>query len=94
MQHIGKLKLSTYDGTTDPRSHMTAFTIATGRARLSDGERYAVLCQLYIKNLSGATFKWFSKLKPSSIDSFNDLSQAFMKQYSILILPEESIANL
>lgn len=30
MRYIGKLKLSTYDGTTDPSSHMTAFTIAKG----------------------------------------------------------------
>lgn len=54
IRHVGKLKLSTYDGTTDPLSHMTAFTIATGQARLSEGEKDAVLYQLFIKKLSGA----------------------------------------
>lgn len=73
---------------------MTAFTIGMDRARLSDGERDAMLCQLFVENLSNASLKWFSKLKLRSIDSFNDLSEAFMKCYSILILSEESIANL
>lgn len=80
MQHIGKFKLSIYDVTTDPKSHMTTFAIETGRTRLSNGERDAVLCLLFVENLSGATLKWFSKLKLSSIDSFIDFSQAFMKQ--------------
>lgn len=30
MRHIGKLKLPTYDGKIDPRSHMTAFTTLSG----------------------------------------------------------------
>lgn len=67
---------------------MTIFTIAIRRARLSESEKDAALCQLFIENLSGASLQWLAKLKPCTIDSFNDLSQAFM------IPREESTADV
>ncbi|KAL1197937.1 hypothetical protein V5N11_013625 [Cardamine amara subsp. amara] len=98
MSSVIKLKILNYDGetpgTTDPITHITAFTIATSRARILIEDRVAVICQLFIEKLTGAALQWFSKFKPRIIDSFNELTQAFMKHYSILVPHEESPANM
>ncbi|XP_048612778.1 uncharacterized protein PB18E9.04c-like [Brassica napus] len=59
-----KIKLPTYNGTSDPREYLTAFIIATRRANFSPEERDAGLCQLFVENLSGLALGWFSRLEP------------------------------
>lgn len=83
-----------YDGKSDPCGHMTAFSIAIGQAWFSEEEKDAGLCQLFVEKLSRAALQWFTKLKPESIDTFVDLSQSFMKQYSMFIPRGESSADL
>ena len=58
---------------------MTAFNIAMGRANFAEHEREAGFCQYFIESLSGAALTWFSRLSENSVDSFHDLSAAFLK---------------
>ena len=76
-----KLRIPPYKGDSDPTDHMTAFNIAMGRNHFSDEEKDAGLCQLFVESLSGPALSWFSHLKEGSIDSFDDLSASFLKNY-------------
>ncbi|XP_013608034.1 PREDICTED: uncharacterized protein LOC106314751 [Brassica oleracea var. oleracea] len=89
-----KIKLLTYNGTSDPREYLTAFSIATGRANFSPEEHDAGLCQLFVENLSGLALGWFSRLEALSIDNYNQLSTAFLKHYSLFIQQSETNADL
>ncbi|XP_013633075.1 PREDICTED: uncharacterized protein LOC106338707 [Brassica oleracea var. oleracea] len=89
-----KIKLPTYNGTSDPREYLTAFSIATGRANFSPEERVAGLCQLFVENLSGLALGWFSRLEAHSIDNYNQLSTAFLKHYSLFIQQSATNADL
>ncbi|XP_009123412.1 uncharacterized protein LOC103848208 [Brassica rapa] len=51
------------------------------RARLSDEERDAGYCQLFVETLHEQALTWFSQLEENSIGSFLDLSAAFLKTY-------------
>ncbi|XP_013614192.1 PREDICTED: uncharacterized protein LOC106320385 [Brassica oleracea var. oleracea] len=78
---IEKLRLPEYKPGGDPVEHMTAFNIAMARARLSDEERDAGYCQLFVETLHEQALTWFSQLEENSIGSFRDLSAAFLKTY-------------
>ena len=60
---------------------MKAFNIAMARARLSDEEKDAGYCQLFVETLHEQALTWFSQLEENSISSFRDLSAAFLKTY-------------
>ena len=59
----GKVRLPKYSGTSNPKTYVTAFRIAMGRACLRDNEREAGFCQLFAENLSGSALDWFSRLE-------------------------------
>jgi len=83
---VGKIRFPTYDGNSDPRQYMITFTIAMGRTNFTPDEKDAGYCQLFIENLSRQeTLSWFSRLESGSIDSYQQLSTAFLKHYSIYI---------
>ena len=65
-----------------------------GRACLRDNEREAGYCQLFAENLSGNALDWFSRLEEGSISSFQQLSVAFIKHYSMLVEDEVTMADL
>lgn len=62
VQHTGKIKIPTYNGSLDPCHYITSFTIAMGRTQFFTEERDADYCHLFIENLSGAALSWFSRL--------------------------------
>ncbi|KAG7585762.1 Ribonuclease H domain [Arabidopsis thaliana x Arabidopsis arenosa] len=89
-----KVKLPTYDGKGDPKNHLSAFQIAAGRIDLEPDEEDAGYCKLFSENLSGSALLWFTQLEPESIDSFKELSSAFLKQYSMFMEKATSDADL
>ncbi|XP_056847432.1 uncharacterized protein LOC130498097 [Raphanus sativus] len=78
LRKIEKLRLPEYKPGGDPVEHLTAFNIAMARARLSDEEKDAGYCQLFVETLNEQALTWFSQLSENSIRSFRDLS-AFRK---------------
>ncbi|KAG7559367.1 Retrotransposon gag domain [Arabidopsis thaliana x Arabidopsis arenosa] len=89
-----KVKLPTYDGKGDPKSHLAAFQIAAGRIDLEPDEEDVRYCKLFSENLSGSALLWFTQLEPGTIDSFKELSSAFLKQYSMFMEKATSDADL
>ncbi|KAG7533283.1 Ribonuclease H domain [Arabidopsis thaliana x Arabidopsis arenosa] len=89
-----KVKLPTYDGKGDPKNHLAAFQIAVGRIDLEPDEEDAGYCKLFSENLSGSALLWFTQLEPGTIDSFKELSSAFLKQYSMFMEKATSDADL
>ncbi|XP_018458057.2 uncharacterized protein LOC108828890 [Raphanus sativus] len=81
LRKIEKLRLPEYKPGGDPVEHLTAFNIAMARARLSDEEKDAGYCQLFVETLNEQALTWFSQLSENSIRSFRDLSAVFLKTY-------------
>ncbi|KAG7543367.1 Retrotransposon gag domain [Arabidopsis thaliana x Arabidopsis arenosa] len=89
-----KVKLPTYDGKGDPKNHLAASQIAAGRIDLEPDEEDAGYCKLFSENLSGSALLWFTQLELGTIDSFKELSSAFLKQYSMFMEKATSDADL
>ncbi|KAG7552223.1 Ribonuclease H-like superfamily [Arabidopsis thaliana x Arabidopsis arenosa] len=68
--------------------------IAAGRIDLEPGEQDAGFCKLFSENLSGPALLWFTQLELETIDSFKELSSAFLKQYSMFMEKATSDADL
>ncbi|KAL1222320.1 hypothetical protein V5N11_012787 [Cardamine amara subsp. amara] len=89
-----RIRFPEYDGTKDPRAYLKAFRLTITRAHLTDEEREAAHCRFFAENLTGSALEWFSSLEGNSIDSFEQLITAFLKQYSVFLETEASEADL
>ena len=67
-----------YNGKGCPIAHLKAY--CGDLAQFQPDER--LLIRLFQKSLSGPVLKWFTSLDMASIKTWNDLSQAFLGQYS------------
>ncbi|GJW63469.1 reverse transcriptase domain-containing protein [Tanacetum coccineum] len=67
----------TYDGSKDPNDHLKIFQTATKI------ERWAMptWCHMFNSTLTGNARVWFDDLPAESIDSYDDLKKAFLKNY-------------
>ncbi|XP_057734546.1 uncharacterized protein LOC130949985 [Arachis stenosperma] len=71
--------MNLYDGTTDPKHHLSNFKSRMYLADASDATR----CKAFPTTLSKAVMKWFDSLPPRSVTSFEDLSRKFLMRFSI-----------
>ncbi|XP_015962029.1 uncharacterized protein LOC107486000 [Arachis duranensis] len=68
-----------YDGTTDPKHHLSNFKSRMYLADASDATR----CKAFPTTLLKAAMKWFDSLPPRSVTSFEDLLRKFLMRFSI-----------
>ena len=68
------LQLEPFYGLKDPLDHLNTFKIALDLQQPPD----EILCRSFPTTLKGATSEWFTKLLTSSIDRFEQLSNAFL----------------
>ena len=94
LRKMEKLRLPTFDGVSDPSAHVTSFNSAMRRADLSDEEKDAGFCQLFVETLEGIALNWFTGLQENSIDIFHDLSTAFLKNYIMFTRQEATATDL
>ncbi|CAA7046674.1 unnamed protein product [Microthlaspi erraticum] len=73
---------------------MRAFNLVVSRVPFSPEEIEAAYCRLFAENLIGPAQEWFSTLDENSIDNFDQLQSAFLKQYSIFIESKITEADL
>ncbi|XP_027362725.1 uncharacterized protein LOC113870329 [Abrus precatorius] len=72
------LTLEKYDGTSNPEEHLDIFTTQVGLYTEND----TLLCRIFLTSLCGPALNWFTKLSPSSIDSFATLTKRFSLQFA------------
>ncbi|KAL4307414.1 hypothetical protein AHAS_Ahas16G0275900 [Arachis hypogaea] len=68
-----------YDGTTDPKHHLSNFKSRMHLADASDATR----CKAFPTTLTKVAMKWFDSLPPRSVTSFDDLWRKFLMRFSI-----------
>ena len=66
-------QLEPFDRLKDPQDHFNTFKTTLGLQQPPD----KILCCSFPTTLKGAAREWFTKLPTSSIDSFEQLSNAF-----------------
>ncbi|GKF31501.1 reverse transcriptase domain-containing protein, partial [Tanacetum coccineum] len=69
--------VKTYNGSEDPEDHLKIFQAA------AKVERWAMptWCHMFNSTLTGNAKVWFDNLLPESIDSYDDLKEAFLENY-------------
>ena len=67
-------QLELFDGLKDPQDHLNTFRTTLGLQQPLD----EILCRSFPTTLKAATREWFTKLPNSSIDNFEQLSNAFL----------------
>ncbi|GJT61084.1 reverse transcriptase domain-containing protein [Tanacetum coccineum] len=69
--------VKSYDGSEDPEDHLKIFQAA------AKVERWAMptWCHMFNSTLTGNARVWFDDLLPESIDSYDDLKEAFLANY-------------
>ncbi|KAL6219500.1 hypothetical protein ACLB2K_007259 [Fragaria x ananassa] len=74
------LKIHHYNGHTDPYTHLEYFESAV-RGKYHDD---AILCHLFQETLSNDAMSWFYESLPVSINSFQELQDAFLKRFQLV----------
>ncbi|GJW75238.1 reverse transcriptase domain-containing protein [Tanacetum coccineum] len=69
--------VKTYDGSEDPEDHLKIFQAA------KKVERWAMptWCHMFNSTLTGSAMVWFDDLPPESVDSYDDLKEAFLANF-------------
>ena len=70
-------QLEPFDGLKDPQDHLNTFGTMLGLQQPSD----EILCCSFPTTLKAAAREWFTKLPNSSIDNFEQLSNAFLRHF-------------
>ena len=70
-------QLEPFDGLKDPQDHRNTFRTMLGLQQPPD----EILCRSFPTTLKAAAKDWFTKLPNSSIDNFEQLSNAFLRHF-------------
>ena len=70
-------QLEPFDRLKDPQDHLNTFKTTLGLQQPPD----EILCRSFPTTLKGAAREWFTKLPTSSIDDFEQLSNAFLRHF-------------
>ena len=70
-------QLEPFEGLKDPQDHLNTFKTTLGLQQPPD----EILCRSFPTTLKGAAREWFTKLPTSSIDNFEQLSNAFLRHF-------------
>ncbi|XP_075675082.1 uncharacterized protein LOC142644330 [Castanea sativa] len=70
-------QLESFDRLKDPQDHINTFKTTLGLQQPPD----EIMCHSFPTTLKGAAREWFTKLPTSSIDSFEQLSSAFLRHF-------------
>ena len=70
-------QFESFDGFKDPQDHLNTFKMTLGLQQPSD----EILCRSFPTTLKGVAREWFTKLPTSSVDSFEQLSNAFLRHF-------------
>ncbi|GKB23051.1 hypothetical protein Tco_0862452 [Tanacetum coccineum] len=67
-----------YEGNKDPEDHLGIFSTA------AEQEEWPMpgWCKMFRQTLGGVAQNWFDNLDPKSVDSFEELSQKFLEEFS------------
>ncbi|KAK0571367.1 hypothetical protein LWI29_014734 [Acer saccharum] len=71
-----------YEGTTDPDDHIAQYKQRMFTAAIPRDLREACMCKAIGSNLSGPTLQWYTNLPNNSIDSFVQLTDTFVEQFT------------
>ena len=71
------LQLEPFDGLKDPQDHLNTFKTTLDLQQPPD----EILCRSFPTTLKGAAREWLTKLLTSSIDNFEQLSNAFLRHF-------------
>ena len=70
-------QLEPFDGLRDPQDHLNTFKMTLDLQQPPD----EILCRSFPTTLKGAAREWFTKLLTSSVDNFEQLSNAFLLHF-------------
>ena len=70
-------QLEPFDGLKDPQDHLNTFRMTLGLQQPPK----EILCRSFPTTLKVAAREWFTKLPNSSIDNFEQLSNAFLRHF-------------
>ncbi|GJQ95031.1 reverse transcriptase domain-containing protein [Tanacetum coccineum] len=70
--------IKVYEGNKDPEDHLGIFSAAAQQEEWS----IPVWCKMFHQTLGGAIQNWFDDLDPKSVDSFKELSQKILDEFS------------
>ncbi|VFQ93487.1 unnamed protein product [Cuscuta campestris] len=72
-----KIDAPRFTGKEDPEIHLDSFNQSATMNGCTDEEK----CLLFFQTLRNRATEWFNKLRPGSIDSFNDLASKFKAKF-------------
>ena len=71
------LQIETYDGVKDPLDHLETFKTLMHLQGVPD----KIMCRAFLTTLKGPARIWFSRLTPSSINTFKELNAQFTSHF-------------